>query len=271
MDELLTWRSMPTSDLSNLDPFLFLNHHGPATYPEYNRGLPFGPHPHRGFETLTFVFEGDVKHKDSTGGESTIGQGGVQWMTAGRGIIHTEVSSQDFMEKGGTVHLIQLWMNLPASLKMTKPNYQGFTAEQLVHIPLDNGMANMHLISGDFNGSHGPAQSITNLFTSWIDLKKGATLQLEVYETREVLLYIIFGSLQVNSENCMTHAQVQFEPSGTQIEIKAMSDASVIFCHGIPYNEPVVSHGPFVMNTETEILQAIRDYQMGKMGVWIDG
>ena len=139
--DLSTWRAMPTRSIDHLDPFLFLNHHGPQEYGPNNRGLPFGPHPHRGFETLTFVLQGDITHIDSVSGQSVITAGGIQWMTAGKGLIHAEVSSEEFKAKGGMEEVLQLWMNLPARHKMTEPKYIGLQKESIPEIQLDGGKA----------------------------------------------------------------------------------------------------------------------------------
>jgi redox-sensitive bicupin YhaK (pirin superfamily) len=270
MEGLPTWRALPSFGLAHLDPFIFINHHGPATFEPNNAGLPFGPHPHRGFETLTFVFDGDVHHRDSTGGTGTIGAGGVQWMTAGRGIIHTEISSKDFMENGGNVHLVQIWMNLPSSLKMTAPNYQDLEAEKLQHISFDGGRTVLHLISGEYEGKKGPARSITNLFTGWLEISAGGTFQWEVPAEKNIMFYVVSGEVQVNGNTAGFHKLVQFAKEDGTIDVTATADSIVLLGHGTPYEESIVAQGPFVMNTDTQILEAMRDYRMGKMGVWID-
>jgi redox-sensitive bicupin YhaK (pirin superfamily) len=270
MEGLPTWRALPSFGLAHLDPFIFINHHGPATFEPHNQGLPFGPHPHRGFETLTFVFEGDVMHRDSTGGQGVIGPGGVQWMTAGRGIIHTEVSSKEFLEQGGNVHIIQIWMNLPSQLKMTAPSYQDLEAEKLKHISLDEGKTILHLISGEFNNEQGPAKSITNLFTGWLEMQQGGTFQWNVPAENNAMFYVVKGSVNVNGQTAVFHKLVHFAKDEGSIEVVAEEDSIILIGHGAPYNEPIVAQGPFVMNTDTQILEAMRDYRMGKMGVWID-
>ncbi len=150
--DLVTYRAIPTRSIDYLDPFLFLNHHGPQVYPPHNDGLPFGPHPHRGMETVTFILEGDISHKDSSGNESVITGGGVQWMTAGSGLIHAEVSSDEFMEKGGALEILQLWLNLPARSKMTKPFYEGLQKDKIPSVVLDEGRVVVNLVSGDWEG-----------------------------------------------------------------------------------------------------------------------
>ncbi|MBS3914388.1 MAG: pirin family protein [Bacteroidetes bacterium] len=270
MDNLPTWRALPSFGLAHLDPFIFINHHGPATFEPHNPGLPFGPHPHRGFETLTFVFEGEVYHRDSHGGEGVIRPGGVQWMTAGRGIIHTEISSKEFQENGGNVHLVQIWMNLPPELKMTAPGYQDLDAEKIIQINGVDGKSVLHLISGDFAGKKGPAKSITNLFTAWLEIKAGGTFSWDVEAEKNIMFYIVNGEIVVNGNPANTHKLVQFSKEDGAIEIDAKEDSIILLGHGTPFNAPIVAQGPFVMNSDTQILEAMRDYRMGKMGVWID-
>lgn len=268
IDDLITYRAMPTGAIQHLDPFLFINHHGPQVYPPDNNGLPFGPHPHRGFETLTYIFKGDIMHWDSSGAKSVIKEGGVQWMTAGSGLIHSEISSDEFKAKGGEEEVIQLWLNLPASHKMTPPTYKGLHAEELKHIDLDNGNGQLHLISGNFEGESGPIDSIANLTMTYIDLKQGATINLEVPKSHQVLFYMVKGNIEVNNHTAETHQMVVFDQDDENIKINALTDCRIIFGHGLPFNEPIVAQGPFVMNSEEEIYQAYHDYQSGKMGSW---
>jgi hypothetical protein len=264
--DLSTWRAMPTHSLNHIDPFLFLNHHGPQRYEPGNNGLPFGPHPHRGFETLTFVIQGDITHKDSVSGESVINEGGIQWMTAGSGLIHSEVSSEEFKRKGGMEEVIQIWMNLPARLKMTKPNYTGLQKDKIPAIPFDNGKGTLNLTSGTFDGISGPVDSLTELFTSTIDMKKGAAFFHEMTEGSSVLLYVIDGFLGIDGSTAKKNQLVQMSIEGNAVSFEALEDSKILFCFGMPFNEPIVAQGPFVMNTQEEIYQAFSDYQSGKLG-----
>lgn len=270
IDDLITYRAMPTHEVDFIDPFLFLNHHGPQVYPAHNRGLPFGPHPHRGFETLTFIFDGDVMHRDSGGGQSTIQAGGIQWMTAGRGLIHTEVSSPEFKEKGGNVELIQLWFNLPGRLKMTPPNYIGLQKEQIPVVALENGNVIIKPVSGEWAGTKGPVPSITDISIASIEMKPGAVFSKAVDPAHNILFYVVKGSVKVNGKTANKLDLVEFANDAEAINIEATEETLLLFGHAKPYNEPIVAHGPFVMNTQAEIMQAMKDYQMGKMGVWID-
>lgn len=264
--DLSTWRAMPTRSINHLDPFLFLNHHGPQKYSPDNNGLPFGPHPHRGFETLTFVLQGDITHKDSHSGESIIGEGGIQWMTAGRGLIHSEVSSDEFKKNGGMEEVIQIWMNLPSNLKMTEPNYKGLKKEDIPEIHFDNKRGVLHLISGSFQGLKGPMDSPTNLFTSNIDMKNGAVFSDDTAEGANVLLYLIKGKIEIQGNTAEEHSLIELSKSGKEVEFKASENSQLIYCYGIPFNEPIIAQGPFVMNTQEEIYQAFEDYQSGKLG-----
>ncbi len=268
--DLDTYRAMPTRSIRHLDPFLFLNHHGPQQYGPNNNGLPFGPHPHRGFETLTFILQGDITHRDSSTGESVIKAGGIQWMTAGSGLVHAEVSSEEFKQKGGMEEVIQLWLNLPARLKMTEPNYIGLQKDAIPSVSLDEGKVTVRLISGEINGQKGPVHSLTGLMTSSIDFKQGGTFRTEVAPERNILFYVVNGEVEVNQTIAKTHTLVEFFNEGNSLEIKALEDSTLILAHGEPYNEPIVAHGPFVMNSEEEIYQAMRDYQSGKLGVLND-
>ena len=266
--ELPTFRPMPTVSLLHLDPFLFVNHHGPHEYRPGNQGLPFGPHPHRGFETLTYIFKGDIVHQDTQGFKSKIEAGGIQWMTAGSGLLHSEVSSEEFKAHGGVEEVIQLWLNLPAKLKMTEPNYVGLSKNEITHISEDDGKVTIHLISGDWRGQTGPVESLTNLTMTSVDLKNGGELAVDIPTTHQVLFYVVSGAVEVNSRTAQMHELVEFGMDGESIEVMAEEKSCLILGHGEPFNERIVAHGPFVMNSEAEIRQAFQDYQLGKMGVW---
>ena len=267
--DLITFRALPTSTLDYIDPFLFLNHHGPQVYQPNNTGLPFGPHPHRGFETVTFVLDGDILHKDSGGHQSVIREGGVQWMTAGSGLIHSEVSSDDFKKKGGRLEILQLWVNLPARFKMVEPKYTDLQKEDIPVNRPGEGVA-VQVVSGSFRNTTGAYQSLTNVHLNVISLKDGTTLDLLVSREQNIFFYVIRGSVIVNGDTVGALHLVEFMNDGEEIVIMASSDALVLFGHALPYDEPVVAQGPFVMNTEREIEQAYQDYRQGKLGVWND-
>ena len=184
--DLVTRRPVPNRTLNNIGAFLFLNHHGPQTYAPNNRGLPFGPHPHRGFETVTFILEGDLAHRDSGGHESIIHAGGVQWMTAGSGLVHEEVSPEEFKRSGGPMEILQLWVNLPARLKMTAPRYTGVQKPELPTSEADG--VTLNLISGHWRGLDGPIDSLTGVFMSTLELKAGGRISFGGLEGRDVFL-----------------------------------------------------------------------------------
>lgn len=264
--DLVTRRPVPGPKVEQVDPFLFLNHHGPQTYPPNNRGLPFGPHPHRGFETVTFILEGELMHKDSGGHESVIRAGGVQWMTAGSGIVHAELSPDAFKRAGGPLEILQLWVNLPPRLKMTMPRYQGLQADQIPVVEADGGRAKVAVISGAWASATGPVESITGNFMATIEAGAGARLDFNGLDRRIVFLYVVSGSVRVSGRDVAQHHLVELGLDGGELTLEAAGNARVLFGHGDPIGEPVVAHGPFVMNTVEEIRQAIADYQAGKFG-----
>ncbi|HEY8572397.1 pirin family protein [Phenylobacterium sp.] len=261
--DLVTRRPVPGPRVQQVDPFLFLNHHGPQTYPPGNQGLPFGPHPHRGFETVTFILEGELAHRDSAGHESVIRQGGVQWMTAGSGLIHAEVSPEEFKRDGGPMEILQLWVNLPSRLKMTQPRYTGVQKAEIPEINADKGKATVNLISGTWGGQTGPISSLTGVFMTTIALQKNGRVGFGSLAGRNVFLYVVRGHVEVNGKAAPPWNLVELDLEGDMLEIVGSEDAFVVFGHAEPLNEPVVAHGPFVMNTRDEIVDAIRDYQAG--------
>jgi redox-sensitive bicupin YhaK (pirin superfamily) len=266
--DLVTRRPLPGPglDMRQLDPFLFLNHHGPQVYGRNNHGLPFGPHPHRGFETVTFILQGSLAHRDSGGHESVINEGGVQWMTAGSGLIHEEVSPRAFLESGGPLEILQLWVNLPARLKMTQPRYTGLQKEAIPALPTDDGRGTVNLIAGSWHGRQGPFESLTGVFMSTVSLAAGGSVRFDSLAGRNVFLYVVRGTVRIGNDSAQQHRLLQLSDEGDTVDIAAESDAVLLFGHADPIGEPVVAHGPFVMNTREEIQQAARDYMDGKFG-----
>ncbi len=264
--DLMTQRPLPGPDVEQIDPYLFLNHHGPQVYPPGNRGLPFGPHPHRGFETVTFIIDGMLTHKDSAGHESIIGAGGVQWMTAGSGIVHAELSPDAFVRDGGPIELLQLWINLPARLKMHAPAYTGLQRGDIPVIAADGGKVHLNLIAGQWEGVTGPVRSLTGHFMSTIAFEAGGQLRLDGLTARSVFLYVVRGALQVGPDRASAFHLAELSTEGSAVTLTAESDTLIVFGHAAPIGEPVVSHGPFVMNTREEIAAAIADYQAGRFG-----
>jgi len=263
--DLVTRRAMPTASINHIDPFLFLNHHGPQKYSSPNRGLPFGPHPHRGFETVTFILEGDIAHSDTGGHESVIEAGGVQWMTAGSGLVHMEASSAAFKKRGGGMECLQLWVNLPASLKMTAPRYTGL---QRQHIPEINGEGvTIRAISGDWGEAKPAMEPLYDIAIAEVYFKAGAKKTFPIAAGRNIFFYVSRGSVEMNGRSAHQFQLVEFGTDGTEITVTAQSDAMILLGHAVPFNEPIVAHGPFVMNTREEIVAAIEDYQQGKFGL----
>ncbi|MDB5261481.1 MAG: Pirin-like protein [Adhaeribacter sp.] len=269
---LTTYRALPSPSLAidQLDPFLFLNHHGPQKYPARNSGLPFGPHPHRGFETVTFILEGDIMHKDTGGYESTIRAGGIQWMTAGRGLIHAEVSSAEFKAQGGDLEILQLWINLPARYKLTAPHYVGLQKEDIPLVSLDEGKVKLQVVSGYWQDVVAPIQSLTDIQLFTVNFKAGGKFNTQVPATHTIFLYVVRGEININNQLVPKLNLVQFNQDGEYLTIEATADSVVLLGHAQPFNEPVVAYGPFVMNTEAEIQEAYQDYEQGKFGIWQD-
>ena len=263
--DLSTIRPLPGPDVEQIDPFLFLNHHGPQVYPPDNRGLPFGPHPHRGFETVTFIVEGELAHRDSAGHESVIRAGGVQWMTAGRGIVHAEVSPDAFRRRGGPLEILQLWVNLPARLKMTEPRYVGLQRDAIPAVATPDGRGVVHLIAGSWDGAAGAVDSLTGVFMSTVELAAGARVVLDGIGGRTVFLYVVRGRVRAGGGGTASTRQLaELSIEGDRLLVEAIDASVLLLGHATPIGEPVVAHGPFVMNTHDEIVAAVRDYQAGR-------
>ena len=216
---------------------------------------------------MTFILEGELAHRDSAGHESIIRAGGVQWMTAGSGLVHAEISPDAFKRAGGPLEILQLWVNLPARLKMTPPRYTGAQADAIPVI--EEGGCALHLVSGDWRGRSGPVESLTGVFMSWLEMKPGGRIRFDNLADRDVFFYVARGDVAVNGVDAPRWKLVEFG-EGDLIDIEATGEATggalVLFGHAAPLNEPIVAHGPFVMNTREEIMQAYADYQAGKFG-----
>jgi hypothetical protein len=269
--DLTTRRPVPGRDVEQIDPFIFLNHHGPQVYAPRNRGLPFGPHPHRGFETVTFILTGELAHRDSAGHESVIKEGGIQWMTAGSGLVHAEISPHEFMQKGGPLEILQLWVNLPPSLKMTQPRYIGLQRDEIPAIATPDAKGVVNLVSGEYLGREGAMKPLLDIFMSTVELKSGARVEFPGVAKRNVFLYVVRGSVKVAGQPAPEWHLIELSDAGDAVQIEAGSDAVLLFGHAAPIGAPVVSYGPFVMNTREEIMQAIQDYQAGKFNAIPEG
>ncbi|WP_313336839.1 pirin family protein [Pseudomonas oryzihabitans] len=264
--DLQTRRPLPGPGLPHLDLFLFLNHHGPQVYPPHNAGLPFGPHPHRGFETVTFILSGSLAHRDSGGHESVIEAGGIQWMTAGSGLVHAELSPAAFKRDGGDLEILQLWVNLPARLKFTPPAYHGVSAADLPLIEADDGRVRLHLASGSHEGIQGAVATPTPITLMTVEIAPGGRVTLPAPAGNSVFCYGVRGTVQIAGQDEAPWQLFEFADDGDHIEIGSRDGAVLLYGHAAPFAEPIVAHGPFVMNSAEEIRQAIRDYQAGLFG-----
>jgi hypothetical protein len=262
--DLTTRRPVPGRDVEQIDPFLFLNHHGPQVYAPNNRGLPFGPHPHRGFETVTFILTGELAHVDSAGHESVIKEGGIQWMTAGSGLVHAEISPAEFKRRGGPLEILQLWVNLPPELKMTAPRYIGLQRPEIPAITTPDGKGIVNLVSGEYLGSKGGVEPLLDIFLATVELKAGARVSFPGVARRNVFLYVVRGAIEVAGASAPHWHLIELNDAGDTVDVAATTDALLLFGHAEPIGAPVVAYGPFVMNTREEIMQAMHDYQAGK-------
>ena len=254
------------SDLMQ-SPFLLLDYAGPHPFAPTERRLGVGEHPHRGFETVTIVYSGEVTHRDSSGAGGTIGAGDVQWMTAGSGVVHEEFHSRNFAQNGGVFEVVQLWVNLPAKAKMTAPRYQALTADSIANVSLANEQGTVRVIAGEFQGAHGAALTHTWMQVWDVHLNQGADWQVQVPNGDSFIVLVLAGEVQVDDQSILRSAQTGiFSLAGEQVRLRSLSDSKLLILSGQPINEPIVGHGPFVMNTSSEIQQAIQDYRQGKMG-----
>jgi redox-sensitive bicupin YhaK (pirin superfamily) len=251
-----------------LSPFLLLDFMAPEAYPP-SKGEPrgVGEHPHRGFETVTILHSGEVEHRDSAGNKGKLGPGDVQWMTAASGVVHEEKHSRDFTKKGGTFEGAQLWVNLPKKFKMTKPKYQDIPSGKIPTVPLPDGSGSLRVIAGEYGGSKGPASTHTPVNLWDVTLKAGGSVDLKFVDGHTLLLHAFRGAVAVNGSGTLKETQLAvLDRKGAAITLKAEKDSRLLVMSGEPIDEPVVGHGPFVMNSRAEIVQAIQDYQNGKMG-----
>lgn len=251
----------------HISPFLLLDHAGPAEFSPTEQRRGVGQHPHRGFETVTIVYSGEVEHRDSTGAGGVIGPGDVQWMTAGAGIIHEEFHSEAFSRRGGSLEMVQLWVNLPARDKSAPAGYQSILASDIPNVALKGQAGSLRLIAGAFAGQHGPARTFTPMDVWDIRLNSGATTTLDLHAGRNTALVVLRGTVQVNGQERVQTGQLAlFEREGEALSLQAEGDAIVLLLSGEPIDEPIVGHGPFVMNSEAEIHQAFVDFQSGRFG-----
>ncbi len=252
---------------AELSPFLLLDYAGPVEFPPTEERRGVDEHPHRGFETVTIVYEGEVEHRDSSGGGGRIGPGDVQWMTAAAGIIHEEFHGRDFARHGGKFEMVQLWINLPAKDKMSPPHYQAILDREIPAVSLPDGQGKVRVIAGEFAGAKGPAKTFTPIHVWDLRLTGNRRTDLAVPEGYTTLLVLLKGAVRVNGSEAIEAAQFGlFDRAGERVSIECVNDTTALLLCGEPINEPIVGSGPFVMNTTQEIRQAMADYQSGKMG-----
>lgn len=255
------------NDIANkISPFLLLDYAAPTEFSPTHLRRGVGAHPHRGFETVTFVYEGEVEHRDSSGGGGVIRSGDVQWMTAASGIVHEEFHSADYAKRGGPFEMVQLWVNLPAKHKMDAPRYQALESRSFPEVELSNESGRLRVIAGEVFGEKGPAKTFTPMNMWDVRLNQGARQVFEVPEGHTALVLVLDGSVSIGTETMESAELAVLEQRGTQFELVANKLSKVLFLGGEPIPEPIVGHGPFVMNSESEIRQAILDYQQGRMG-----
>lgn len=257
-------RPLPNQGLKQMSPFLLLDHAGPTAVPpsDYQRGVD--EHPHRGFETVTIVYDGAIEHRDSAGHAGKIGPGDVQWMTAGAGVVHEEKHGREFSQQGGTLEMIQLWINLPKMHKMTRPRYQEITADRIPVIT-ESG-SQIRVIAGTYEEHQGPAQTFTEISMLDIRARAGSTITLSFPERHNTGMYLLAGHVDMNTSAIEEAQFVTFGGQGQEITVQAHTDSKLLLLSGEPIHEPVASYGPFVMNNSQELVQAVQDYEQGKMG-----
>jgi quercetin 2,3-dioxygenase len=255
-------------ELKRMSPFFLIDYGSKINFPPTEKQRGVGVHPHRGFETVTLAYYGKVAHHDSSGNSGVIEEGGVQWMTAGSGVLHKEYHEKEFSIKGGLFQMVQLWVNLPAQYKMTQPKYQGFTRSDLARFEFENGVAD--IVAGEFMGVKGPAKSFSPLTLFTLRMQKGASLNCNLPENFNTGFIIVEGTCSIHSERVEENSFVLFKNDGTEIQVDAAEDVILLCMSGEPIDEPLVPYGPFLMNTEDEIREAYDDFRKGKFGVLED-
>lgn len=253
--------------LEALSPFVLLDYNAPKYFPplaEGKRGV--GAHPHRGFETVTFVYDGKVAHRDSQGGSGVIGAGDVQWMTAGSGVLHEEFHEEQFTRQGGNLHAVQLWVNLPKKDKMSSPKYQTLLSSEIRQFKLDDQGSLLRVIAGKYRKILGPASTFTPINAYDVHLKQGAAFKFDLPADHHSMILVMKGAIYVNKRNAKVKELVILTPGAETVDIQAYQESFFLVLSGEPIDEPVIQSGPFVMNTQEEIDQAHSDFNSGKFG-----
>ncbi len=260
---------IPTQEIPMIDPFVLLHHYGPYEISEENNPFDLGPHPHRGFEPITFLIQGEQLHRDSLGNESVVSAGDVQWTTAGRGIIHAEAPTKEFVQKSGTLEGIQLWLNLPSAKKMIPANYQHVKSKDVEVVSSEDQKVGVQIIAGSLDGKKGKIETQTEVNAFMIDIDEGGKFDLTFSNEHQSVLYLLHGAVTINDETALikdANQLIEFNQDGDGFSLKGNAKSKLLFLSGKPLREPVSSWGPYVMNTQTEIMEALRDFQQGKMG-----
>ena len=249
-----------------MSPFFLMDYGAKTIIPPSDSPRGVGAHPHRGFETVTIAFHGRVAHHDSAGNSGIIGEGEVQWMTAGSGILHKEYHEKEFSLSGGPMQMVQLWVNLPAKYKMSKPGYQGLTRDMMGKVELPDGMGHVNVIAGEYRGIKGPAHTFTPVSLLTAELKAGAEAEFSFPANFNTGLLVLEGKVTANGAAVPQDRFALFGNEGEGVAVQAEADSKILLLSGEPIDEPIASYGPFVMNTQKEIMQAVEDYQAGKFG-----
>jgi redox-sensitive bicupin YhaK (pirin superfamily) len=257
---------LPVKQLRQVDPFLLLHHAGPKSHNPGAKGLNVEAHPHTGFEPVTFVFSGEVEHRDSLGNESIIKSGGVQWITAGKGIVHSEKASPEFQLKGGEFEIIQLWINLPKKLKKTEPKYYGYDVDDIPFYLSTDKKVRLNIVSGNFKTITGPVNSITGITAYTANMQGMSNIDLEFKADENVIFYVLSGHVKAGDIDIRDKQLVVFKKDGKQINVQSLLNSKLLILAGNPIKEPVYHYGPFVLNSKDEVIDAIKDYESGKMG-----
>jgi len=262
--------SSGSMNIQRMSPFFLLDYGAKIEFPPSDTPRGVGVHPHRGFETVTIAYKGRVAHHDSAGNAGVIGEGDVQWMTAASGILHKEYHESEWSKLGGEFQMVQLWVNLPAKFKMSKPKYQPIRREEFGQVTLPDGKGVIEIIAGNFNNTNGPATSFTPIEMYNARLKKGAKVHFSLPQNYNTGFVIIEGAVTVNEKPAATDHFVLFANDGTDIYVEATENAIVLILSGEPIHEAIIPYGPFVMNTKQEIVDAYDDWNSGKFGVLED-
>ncbi|MFC3416959.1 pirin family protein [Algoriphagus hitonicola] len=259
--------SYPGLDMKRMDPFIMLDYNSNHNFPPSQIPKGVGVHPHRGFETVTIAYKGKVEHHDSSGGGGVIGEGGVQWMTAASGVLHKEYHEREWSKTGGEFQMVQLWVNLPAKDKMSPPKYQALENENIAKVTLPNQAGIVEVIAGEYNGTQGSASTFSPLNMLNAKLEKNGEVEFTIPAAHNTAILVLEGSVQVNgTEKVPTDHLALFENKGEKFTLKALEKSVILILSGEPLNEPIAAHGPFVMNTRAELMDAFRDFNEGKFG-----